>query len=350
MNMLTRFSLLQWTVENHNSLADTIKSNNAQRSRCFDQIDKNFTWMELRLGTCKEEVGELCAVLDLLSTRLGMLEESSAKKDECIRELELQVEHLNDRDAKVTISLCESDSFLIKHNIHLDEFEQRMEAAMENLQESVQETHSMVEVHYEQSVNWHRSWMDTALSNSNKLIGLDNLYDEMAEYLSEEIHCSHCNDLEDNVFHGIGDCRHPGFSCMVLSSRSPSPIVWTHASSLALQDLLQPSSPSTESGVLGDSSRVEYTSPASTPPPLEEVQPMVVRSPRCDLCLIRASSHSTPYLYHFPGSSSSSMASSVGSRECCVCAGHDSSDHGTVSYDSESKGTAVSWAFIQFAV
>ena len=45
------------------------------------------------------------------------------------------------------------DSFLIKHNIRLDQFEEKMEAAVENLQESVQETHSMVEVHYEQSVN-----------------------------------------------------------------------------------------------------------------------------------------------------------------------------------------------------
>ena len=51
-----------------------------------------------------EEVGELLAVLDLLSACLGMLEEASAKKDERIRELELQVEHLNDQDAKVTVS------------------------------------------------------------------------------------------------------------------------------------------------------------------------------------------------------------------------------------------------------
>jgi len=70
-------------VENHNSLADTIKANNAQISRCFNQINKSFTQMELRLDTCKEEVGELCAALDLFSTRLGMLEEASTKKDEC---------------------------------------------------------------------------------------------------------------------------------------------------------------------------------------------------------------------------------------------------------------------------
>ena len=184
--------------------------------------------------TCKEEVGELCAALDLLSSRLGMLKESSAKKDKRIRELELQVEHLNDRDVEVTVSLCEFDSFLIKHNLHLDEFEEKMEAAVENLQESVQETRLMVEVHYEQSVNWRQSWIDTAVSNSNKIIGLDNLYNEMAEYLGEEIHCSHCNDSEDNVFHGVGDRRHPGFSRMALESLSPSPspIVRTRASSL----------------------------------------------------------------------------------------------------------------------
>jgi len=128
------------------------------------------------------------------------------------------------------------------------------------------------EVHYEQSVNWRQSWINT-VSNSNKIIGLDNLYNEMAEYLGEEIHCSHCNDLEDNMFHGVGDRRHPGFSRMVLESLSPSPspIIRTRVSSSVSQDLLQPSSPSTESGVLGDSSRVEDTSPASTPPPLEEV-------------------------------------------------------------------------------
>ena len=34
-------------------------------------------------------------------------------------------------------------------------------------------------------INWHQSWMDMVLSNSNKLIGLDNLYDEMAEYLDD---------------------------------------------------------------------------------------------------------------------------------------------------------------------
>jgi len=310
------------------------------------------TWMELRLGTRKEEVRELRTALNLLSTRLGMLEESSAKKDKRIRELELQVEHLNDWDAEVTMSLCEFDSFLIKHNLCLDKFEEKMEAAMENLQESVQETCSMVEVHYKQSVNWRRSWMDTALSNSNKLISLDNLYNKMAEYLGKEIHCSHCNDSEDNVFHGVGDRRHPGFSCLALGSPSPSPspIIWTCASSLVLQDLLQPSSPLTELGGLEDSLRVEDTSPASTPPPLEEVQPMVVHSPRCDLHLIGASSHSTPYSYHSPGSSSSSMASSVGSRERCVHAGRDSSDRGAVSYDSESEGTAVGWAFVHFVV
>jgi len=308
--------------------------------------------MELRLDTRKEEVGELRAVLNLLRSRLGMLEESSTKKDKRIRELELQVEHLNDWDAEVTMSLCKFNSFLIKHNLRLDEFKEKMEAAVENLQESVQETRSMVEVHYEQSVNWHRSWIDTAMSNSNKIIGLDNLYDEMAEYLGEEIHCSHCNNLEDNVFHGVSNRRHPGFSRMVLEScsPSPSPIIQTHASSLVSQDLLQPSSPPTELGVLGDSSRVEDTSPASTPPPLEEVQPMVVHSPRCGLHLIGASSHSTPYSYHSPGSSSSSMASSVGSRECCVRAGRDLSDRGAVAYDSESEGTAVGWAFVHFAV
>jgi len=230
-------------MENHNLLADTIKSNNAQMSRCFDQIDENFTQMELHLGTRKEEVGELCTALDLLSTRLGMLKESSAKKDKCIRELELQVEHLNNRDAEVTVSLCEFNSFLIKHNLRLDEFEEKMEVAVENLQESVQETCSMVEVHYEQSVNWRRSWMDTALSNSNTLTGLDNLYNKMVEYLGEEIHCSHCNDLGDNVFHGVGDRHHPGFSCMALGSRSPSPspIVRNCALFLVSQDLLQPS-------------------------------------------------------------------------------------------------------------
>jgi len=79
-----------------------------------------------------------------------------------------------------------------------------------------------------------------AVSNSNKIIGLDNLYDEMAEYLGEEIHCSHCNDLEDNVFHGVGDRHHPGFSRMALESRSPSPspMIWTCVSSLVSQDLL----------------------------------------------------------------------------------------------------------------
>jgi len=328
------------------------KTPSAPSARCFNQIDKNFTWMELRLGTCKEEVGELCAALDLLSTQLGMLKESSAKKDKCIRELELQVEHLNDQDADVTMSLCEFNSFLIKHNLRFDKFEEKMEVAVENLQESVQETHSMVEVHYEQSANWRQSWMDTALSNSNKLIGLDNLYDEMAEYLGEEIHCSHCNDSEDNVFHGVGVCRHPGFSRMALGSWSPSPlpIVQTRASSLVSQDLLQPSSPSTESGVLGDSLRVEDTSPASAPPPLEEVQPLVVRSPCRGLRLIGASSHSTPYSYHSPGSLTSSMASSIGGRERRVRAGCDLSDCGAVSYDSESEGTAVGWAFVHFAV
>ena len=83
----------------------------------------------------------------------------------------------------MTVSLCEFNSFLIKHNLRLDKFEEKMEAALENLQESVQETRSMVKVHYKQSVNWHRSWMETALSNSNKLIDLENLYDEMVEYL-----------------------------------------------------------------------------------------------------------------------------------------------------------------------
>ena len=81
-----------------------------------------------------EEVGELLTVLDLLSACLGMLKEASTKKDERIRELELQVEHLNDRDAEVTVSLCKFNSFLIKHNICLDEFEEKMEAAVENLQ------------------------------------------------------------------------------------------------------------------------------------------------------------------------------------------------------------------------
>jgi len=71
--------------------------------------------MELHLGTRKEEVGELRTALDLLSTHLGILEEASAKKDECIWELELQVEHLNDRDAEVTISLCEFDSRLLPY-------------------------------------------------------------------------------------------------------------------------------------------------------------------------------------------------------------------------------------------
>ena len=141
-------------------MADTIKTNNVQTSRCFDQIDESFNRMELRLDTRKEEVGELRAALDLLSSQLGMLEESSAKKDERIRELELQVEHLNDRDAEVTVSLCEFNSFLIKHNLHVDEFEEKMEVAVENLQESVQENRSMVEVHYEQSVNWRRSWIN----------------------------------------------------------------------------------------------------------------------------------------------------------------------------------------------
>jgi len=231
-----------------------------------------------------------------------MLEESSAKKDERIRELELQVEYLNDWDAEVTISLCEFDSFLIKHNLRVDEFEEKMEAAVENLQESVQENRSM------------------------------------AEYLGEEIHCSHRNDLEDNMFHGVGDRHHPGFSRIVLEScsPSPSPIIRTCASSLVSQDLLQASSPSTESWVLGDSSRVEDTSWVSTPPPLEEVQPMVVRSPHRGLHLIGASSRSTPYSYHSPGSSSSSMTSSIGSRERRVHAGRDSSDRGAVSYDSES--------------
>jgi len=275
--------------------------------------------MELRLVACKEEVRELRAALDLLSSRLGMLEESSVKKDKRIRELELQVEQLNDWDAEVTVSLCEFDSFLIKHNLRLDEFEEKMEAAVENLQESVQETRLMVEVHYKQLVNWRRSWIDTAVSNSNKIIGLDNLYDEMAEYLGEEIHCSHCNNSEDNVFHGVGDRHHPGFSHMVLEScsPSPSPIVWTCASSLVSQDLLQP---------------------------------MVVCSPHRGLHLIWASSHSTPYSYHSPGSSSSSMASSVGSHEHCVCTSRDSSDRGAVTYNSESEGTAVGWAFIHFAV
>ena len=212
----------------------------------------------------------------------------------------------------------------------------------------------MVEVHYEQSVNfnWRRSWIDTTVSNSNKIISLDNLYNEMVEYLGEEIHCSHCNNLEDNVFHGVGDRHHPGFSHMALEScsPSPSPIIRTCASSLVLQDLLQPSSPSMESGVLGDSSRVKDTSPASTPPPLEEVQPMVVHSPRRGLRLIGASSRSTPYSYHSPGSLSSSMASSVGSRERRVRAGRDSSDRGTIAYNLESKGTAVGWAFVHFTV
>jgi len=141
-----------------------------------------------------------------------MLEGSSTEKDERIRELELQVEHLNDRDAEVTVSLCEFDSFLIKHNLRVDKFKEKMEAAVENLQESMQENCSMVEVHHEQSVNWRQSWIDTVVSNSNKIISLDNLYDEMAEYLGEKIHCSHCNNLEDNVFHGVGDRHHPGFS------------------------------------------------------------------------------------------------------------------------------------------
>jgi len=71
-------------VENHNLLADTIKTNNAQMSWCFDQIDESFNQMELCLDTRKEEVGELRPALDLLSSRLGMLEESSTKKDRAL--------------------------------------------------------------------------------------------------------------------------------------------------------------------------------------------------------------------------------------------------------------------------